>query len=392
MYPEILYISYKGELAGEHIRKIKRLVDVNPYYYNYGYRDVSRNAETILKMRKDNQTFTVSPAGILSFQRGKHTMGVITDDPLQDPQGVKMDIGQIMKVSRLFFEQIASIKKEHGFSFSHVVGTAQDEEDLFFRLKNLRGYEWGEYKAIENYKKKQVLWPEMFPYKKLIDIRDNQIGVKAFNKEYLCSPIRSEDKYIKAGDLMPLVSDRRNVNTSKYNTDNEIVAGYDIGKKSHPAHISVLELVPKYENKDDDEKVTGYFKKQLISKWFDHANYTRQVEYCKGLIDDLGIGRMLYDNTRGELEVMAENGELPAEMEPLVMNSRNQNKMAALLDKEVGNASIDFVKDDRQIRQILAVDNDMKAPSSSEGHGDSFWSTLMALAAAEEGNVSVRWI
>jgi hypothetical protein len=398
MYPEIIYLSYKGELAGMHIRNIKRLVEVNPYFMDYGYQDVSMRAETILKYKHGLKTFTVGPAGILSFQRGKHTMGLVTDDPLQDPQGVKMDIGQIDKVTRLFLEQVVSIKKERGFSFHHVLGTAQDEADLFFKLRNLRGFDWHEYKAILNYRKKQVLWPEMFPYAKLIDIRDNQIGAKAFNKEFMCTPVRSEEKFCSTESVMGAMGGRQNINIRKYKTDNRIVAGMDIGKKTHPSHISVLELVPILAKEDDpDNKISkgdtiGHFKKQLISKWLDHANYTRQITYCRDLIDSLGIDRMLYDNTRAEFESFEENGELPAEMEGVVMTSKGQHKMATLLDKALGADEIEFIHDERQARQILAVDNDLKAMSTSEGHGDSFWSNCLALAAAEEGSVSVRWI
>ena len=47
----------------------------------------------------------------------------------------------------------------------------------------------------------KVLWPELFTYKRLGEIR-RDIGEKAFNREYQCSPVWSEDTYFRRDELM----------------------------------------------------------------------------------------------------------------------------------------------------------------------------------------------
>lgn len=388
-FPEVLYLSYMDKLAGVHVRNLKRLVEINPYFADF--QNLS-TAETILKMRKGEKTFTVTPGGIMAFKRGRHTIGTICDDILQDPQAVKMDLSQIKKVSTTFFEQVASIKKKGGFN--HVVGTAQDKEDLFFQLQKNKKYDWAMYKAITSFKNKTSLWPEQFSYNDLISIRDDEIGQKAFSKEYQCVPIRSAESYFDESNIDKLISDRYNIDINEYKTDNRVVGGYDIGKKAHPAHFSVHELFELEQTEEEKKKSTRikYKMKQLISKHFVKVNYTEQVEYIDDVIKKLGMEIVLYDNTRGELEGLDELGKIPPEMKPFIFSFKSKNAMATHFDVMVGKKRIDFVNDDKQKNQILSVDNDLDAPSTAEGHGDAFWSNAMTCMVANKKQPGMRWI
>ena len=70
-------------------------------------------------------------------------------------------------------------------------------------------------------------------------------------------------------------------------------------------------------------------------------------------------------------------------------NKRMKANMATLLEKrvfaEAADPGIILPDDTRFLNQIAAVRKDLTAPESPEGHGDSFWSTALAVLAAEDG-------
>ena len=44
-----------------------------------------------------------------------------------------------------------------------------------------------------------------------------------------------------------------------------------------------------------------------------------------------------------------------------------------------------LLNNERYLNQICAVTKDFKAPETPSGHGDSFWSTALAIKAADDG-------
>lgn len=49
-----------------------------------------------------------------------------------------------------------------------------------------------------------------------------------------------------------------------------------------------------------------------------------------------------------------------------------------------------MLNDDRQKEQILAVDNNLNAMESPDGHGDSFWSNALALGREKRKEPRIR--
>lgn len=401
LFPEVIYISYSDTLAGYHIQKVKRLASVMPCFQSYG--NLS-DAETILKMSKDGKTFSIKPAGIFSFKRGVHTIGTIVDDPLQDPQKASMDLAQVYKITKIFNEQIAQIRKVTGWT--HVFGTPQDKEDLFASLKKNAKYNCGEYPAIISHKTKRVLWKEMFPFDKLLDIRDNEIGDKAFSKEYQCVPVRGVDSFFKEEVIDILTGKCYNVDWRTYETQNAVYGGMDLGKKMHPSHIALFEAVPikvkDEDGKDTEEDSDEVVAKQILSLFLDKMDYNDQKTLVDEIIQKLSVQAFPFDNSRAEFDTFIERDELPPEMEPITMTGKLQQTIATNFDqivttslkaiKEGGQAVIEFVTDQRQKNQILSVDCDLNAPSTVGGHGDAFWSVGLALRAMREGQPNIRWL
>lgn len=371
-YPieEWAFMSYKANLASYHLKNLKRYIKALPEDYA-GFKDLTES-DSMIRYAKDGKEFIVDPLGILSFERGRHPYGMIVDDILKDPTQ-KLDLAQIEKITNIFLEDIESMPTNE----LHLCGTPQDESDLFSKIKTMPDYFSIDQPAIKDGK---PLWKDKFSIDILERIRQN-LGNKAFNKEYLCRPTRGEDSFVSVAEYDRLVISRlRNhdvndeCNLKRFTT----VGGFDIGKKTHPSHLSVFQ-----------ERHGKLF--QIHNKFMDGWNYIDQIEYCRLAIQRFQIDRLLYDNTRGEFEQSYERGELPPEMDGVVFGAKNKFSMSALVDKFISNKQIYFIKDERQRNQILSVDCDLKAPQTAQGHGDAFFSLCLAVQALEDAKGVLVW-
>jgi hypothetical protein len=361
---EVLYLSYKADLAQYHTKIIKDLISKNIFFAHF--RDLTQ-AESVLKYENwQGYKFVVEPEGVMSFKRGRHPDEVICDDILADPSN-ELNLQVIEKISRTFFEDIMSLPKEGGRVF--VFGTPQHQADLFFKLKEIESWTWSENKAIIDEINQIVLWKELFGYDRLCEIREKEIGEKAFRKEYMCSPIYTEEAFFQREDLLPLINkdldNSLGVPTFQYDM---IIAGLDIGKHVHPSHLSVFA-------KQGDKYI------QIYSKFYDNQEYIKQVEAIKNLQRLFNIRQIYFDATRGEFEGFLEQGVLDkAVWRPVKFTSKEKYSLAANFEKVVREKRIELINDPRQINSILAVNNDLEALETTEGYGDAFFSIAMALS------------
>jgi hypothetical protein len=368
-YEEGEFMAYLEDLAAYHLRKLKRYIKALPECFK-DYQDLTQ-AEGIIHYGHGEKEFICTPSGILTFKRGRHPDWIIADDILRDPQK-KLDITQLQKITTSFFEEVMSMPKYE----LHVFGTPQDRNDLFAQLEVQKDFFCRRYPAIISHKDKVVLWPEFFPYERLINIRDNQIGAKAFDKEYMCRPVRASEGFLQE-DTIDKIIERRLKNFAigrPLHLREYTYAGFDIGKKTHPSHLAIF-------GKNRKGKLV-----QIHSKWMDGWEYTMQVEYIRQAIKNFKIGRLEYDDTRAEFEGFREQGGLPAEMKGVAFTAKNKFAMATAFDKLITQGSILLLDDQRQKRQLLNVDNDLNAVETEEGHGDCFFSICLAIKAAQKGN------
>jgi len=370
IWNEWIYMSYTQDLAAYHTKRLKRYIDVLPQFF--GQHQNLTDSESILYYKKDGRHFYCEPTGVLTFQRGKHPTGMLLDDILKDPQ-VKLDISQLIKIEKTFLEEIEQMPKEE----LHLVGTPQDQEDLFSKLETLSGWNCKRYDAIVDETKGIALWENNpnFCYKALME-RKARIGDKAFMKEFRCMPVRGVEGFLNMITLDRIIKPRlKNYTlTHKPNLREFAYAGFDIGKKTHPSHLCVL-------GKDRKGRLI-----QLHSKWMDGWDYIDQLAYIKEIIKNFRIARLEYDDTRAEFEGFREKGELPGGMCGLAFTAKNKFTMATDLDRLITQDKIVLLNDTRQRRQLLNVDNDLKAVETDEGHGDCFFSLCLAVKAAGKGD------
>jgi hypothetical protein len=373
-----MYMSYKRALASHHIKEVKRYIESIPEAYP-GLQDMTE-AETAMHYRIAGKEFVCTPEGVLGGKRGLHPKGMICDDLLSDSrERKKLDLSTVHKVTDIFLQEISNMPTEE----LHLTGTPQTEDDLLSRVKSMPEYKCSVKDCYLDLRNKIVLWPEKWPFEAL-QAKENEIGRKAFAKEYRNSPAASEEAYLSLEDIKQIVNPHL-ANywlRDRYEAKETAFAGFDIGKRRHPSHLGVF--VPfKYPN--------GYKGlRQICSRWFDHKDYGDQLRMLKQAIEHFNIGLLLYDNTRGEFEAFDERGELPEEMQPITFG-KNQYAMATEMDILVTNKAFELVPDERQKKQMRVVDNDLDAVQTADGHGDCFYSTLLGIAAWKQNTGDMVW-
>lgn len=371
---EAHYFSFSQDLAGYHISKIKLAVRSNPYFRHL--RDKKTTAESVIKYSWDDKFFySLEPHGLIQFKRGIHCDYIYIDDPFQDPEN-QLNPTIIKKINEIFKSNILDMPNEPDGEL-HCAGTPQTNEDFFFDPVITKRFAVKVLPAItENGK---ALWPEWMDLPELEQKRLERTD-RIFRREYLCTPVYSTESFFTREYLekkvinVDLVSYRASL---RYPKQGEIVAGFDIGKKSHPSHLSVFEHRP-------NQKIV-----MIHQKWMDGWSYSNgkafyefaptQLEYLKQVISNFGIDRLYYDNTRGEFESFDEQGLLPKQLVPVVFSQKIKQSMSAAFDKMVERSQIELISDDRLITQICAVTNGLEAIQSTQGHGDAFWSICLAL-------------
>ncbi len=367
-------MSFTSDLAAYHTKRIKRYIRALPELFG-NYRNLTDSESILYYQNEEGRVFHCEPVGIMTFQRGKHPNGIICDDILRDPQ-IKLDITQLEKIAKAFFEEIEQMPKEE----LHLVGTPQDQEDLLSQLESKPGYNCVRLDAIVDAEKHITLWPGLFSWEEL-EARRLRIGDKAFMKEFRCMPVRGTEGYISFSELRNIICQRlKNYDILRPPKlkERNVVAGFDIGKKTHPSHLCVLA--------ESKNKLI-----QIFSKFMDGWNYQEQIEFLEQAIRAFKIDKLYYDNTRSEFELAHEGGSLPGEMEGVSFTAKTKFAMATELDKIITAKKLLLLPDERQKRQILTVDCDLKAPETNEGHGDAFFSLCLAVRAWADTKGELIW-
>jgi len=159
---------------------------------------------------------------------------------------------------------------------------------------------------------------------------------------------------------------------TKHEIDADFVfAGFDVGKKRHPSHLAIFKI---------KNKVITELHQSFLDNW----DYTDQIAHLNLVAENFDLDRAYVDNTRGEFE---ERG-LDNIWNPLTFTLKQKRKMAQVFEEYVNSGRLELIQDERQRSQITCVNNELKAPETPLGHGDSFFSVAMALLACYEQETS----
>src|SRR3989442_3310592 len=128
-----LVVSYKDDLATEHIRNLKRLIEANPL--TRLWTDRKPQAEAIISYDVEfgqghRWLGEVRGAGILAAVRGKHPKFVVVDDPLSDFAN-PAEAAELERINRVFFQVVLSLPRRGDPII--VIGTPRAEAGLLHR-------------------------------------------------------------------------------------------------------------------------------------------------------------------------------------------------------------------------------------------------------------------
>lgn len=147
--------------------------------------------------------------GYSSPLRGRHPQLIILDDVLNEKNSLTKDSRD--RIEKYFFEVVMPMKDKgtatlqgRGFKSQIVViGTAQDQQDLYHKLLNTSGFTGVKQKAVLNEETGEVLWPERYSYDDLMAIKE-QRGSLSFSKEYQNEPLSDDTSIFPPGLFTPL--------------------------------------------------------------------------------------------------------------------------------------------------------------------------------------------
>jgi hypothetical protein len=305
--------------------------------------------------------------GLFSFKRGMHVNGaLIADDVLRDPDN-PLNMGQITKVEDHFLTESMFIPLK-GVPVI-VLGTPMMPGDLLTKLQEDERFKSRILPALDPVPGRRVLMPELYNEDWLLE--QQKARPKSFASEFLLQPHFTTESYFEKEDIDKLEDTTlRNLPVTKVyssSVDEQIFAGFDVGKKRHPSHLVLFRKI-------------GDTIEQIHQSWLDGWSYSDQVEYLNEVADNFEITRGYIDNTRGELE----DRGLHHSWRAMAFTVKSKNTMAHIFETYVHSGNLKLLKDERQTQQILCVNNELKAPETPMGHGDAFFSIAMALNACFE--------
>jgi hypothetical protein len=376
-YIDGLVISYKDELAAEHVARMKRYSKANTYFRFF--RDLKSRSEHVVDFICDfglgqHWEGAVDGIGIMSAKRGLHPKFVVCDDILSDFAN-PLEPATLKKIDTIFNTVIQSLPAPDDPLI--LVGTPQSYDDTLYKLRNNPEFFWIRCPAQPDPNDpSKTAWPERFDERVLRQVR-RRVRRMAFQVEYLLIPYLAVDSYLPR-EAVELCVDpdlhRWSLDEPFINNDSwPVYGGMDIGKEAHPTHISIAVLAP------DGALV------QVYEQFIDHMKYNQQAVLVNNLVEHFNVSRFYYDSTRAELD----DRGLTRRAHGKKFTKQRKVQLALQLERRVfagtEEPGLILLSNDRQVSQICAVNPQLKSVETSEGHGDSFWSVALMVQAAADG-------
>lgn len=377
---DIMYFSYKSDLANEKISMLKKMIGNNPFFRHW--KDLKPTSDIQINYLVDWGDGPVGEvrmqgSGIHSASRGRHPRAVICDDILSDFTN-PLESTELKQIHRIFTHVIMSLPPNEDDPLI-VVGTPQSYDDTLYWLSKNEDFTWLIYPAICNYETKLVQWPEKYSYERLMRIRNDESGTgpTAFEVEYQLAPVMLTELFLTRDDLSLCVDPDLKMWPLRYPFPNQdklaTYAGVDVGRDVHPTHVTVLVELP-------DRTLM-----QVFEMFLDHLPYSLQVAALNKVAKHFNLSRGYYDQTNNVLE----DRSLDRRWKGKVFTKKMKGDAAVGLEKKVfaqiNDPGVILLNHERFLNQICAVNKEFKAPETPEGHGDSFWSLALGIKAADDG-------
>ena len=216
-YPEIRIgiVSKTAPLAEQTVAAIRNRIENDPRFISV-FGDLKpknpqkwTDSEFFVNRKVISKFATLYGCGLGGSLTGRGFDVIIADDII-DEENVNTP-NQLEKASRWFFKLLLTTLFSHGATL--VIGTRWHYADLYNDLisppeKGGKGWPYRIYRAIQNYENVEkgeaprVLWPEVWPYERLMQ-KKADIGTVYFNSQYQNDPTSMTGDLLKAEWLHP---------------------------------------------------------------------------------------------------------------------------------------------------------------------------------------------
>ena len=363
----IFYLSYSYDMAVYHIKEIKSAIRSNPVLCDV-MRDRMPHSDSSFRFFVDAQKIEILPAGVFSFSRGTHVDGgLIADDLLRDPENPLVHT-QLEKVYEIFSREAMFIPNPGAPIV--VMGTPMAPEDLLAKLQDDERFNSRVLPVFNPIPNVEILAPEIRDKENLLRLEKENPA--AFATEMMLSPYFNAISYFSIKDIETVENDELeswhtgHSHREDLMDEDYVVGGLDIGKKRNPSHLVIFRC-----NYEQMKMV------QINSTFLDRWDYTSQVDFVNDVTENFGLDRAYFDNTRAELE----DRFLDWRWTPIRLNTRIRKQYAQVMEWFIKTGRLELIEDKRQRSLITSVDNNLNAPETPLGHGDSFWSIALAVMA-----------
>lgn len=226
---DILIIGVDTSSAIDNLDKIKILMNSRPSLSLLLPRDRKRfNTRAEIKLENDT---VLKAKAFSSAMRGRHPQLILLDDILNE---INSHSEELRKKVRTFFFSVIYPMKDKGTESMRkmgyapqvgIVGTVQNENDLYFDLMKNDSFLSIRQSALLSEVDKKVLWPQRYSYSDLMKIKA-AVGSLVFSKEYCNEPLQDESALFPYS-LFDSLKDTSRSYLHEYKDSNPIYYGVD---------------------------------------------------------------------------------------------------------------------------------------------------------------------
>jgi len=316
----VVIVSKSLQHATDRLQAIKDVLDYSKEFrsiFGYWGRNSAIKWTEHMVQLKDGSVIVAKGTGQqiigMKFGAQRPTFEVL-DDP-EDENNTRTKESMDKNLNILLKGMMPGVDAKKGRIF--VIGTPQNELCMVERIKEMSNWENLHYDAIVNEDKKEVLWPELWPWHRLDATRQGyeDIGkTSVWYSEYRCKIIGDEDQLFKPayihwwrGELIfeenyPLLEIQA-IDGQTFDKPKKIAVNVGMGvdpASSTLQHADYSTVVPVAMDANDRRFVLPYFRKRVppmqladgIVKWYTKYKPSRTK------IETTGYQEMLRDYLR----------------------------------------------------------------------------------------------
>lgn len=289
---EILILGPDQPSAVENLDKIRELLMTKATLEDLIPMGRSHGPDSRTEMKLGNRK-VIKAKGWGSPLRGRHPQLILMDDVANEANSWSSEARKDMKTR--FNEVVVPMKdkgtlRERKLGFKSqivVVGTAQDQEDLYHDLLKNPEFIGTRLEAIVDEELKIPLWPERYSYEDLMRIK-RLVGTLAFSKEYMNRPM-SDETTIFPTSLFEPCFDRERSYARNYLGNNPVYLGVDFSVPGSTDGDWTVVIAIEYNPTDHSYTILNYWRDrpQFIRRQLEQIEYYCQTyRVTMGFLED----------------------------------------------------------------------------------------------------------